>query len=168
MRSVARENDALMHESLHTAALKLVDRYPFEIEVAVPQHPLDPGAHVFRQAFNSGICVWTELQIDTPDIVGLTMQERRLSRMKRRIEPEPALGRKRRRHLDVRNKELIFEGRRAVGVRTESEEIRADAVVVNADFAHAMTKLVPDRLRSRWTDRKIEKKMLDPTTEEKR
>ncbi len=61
-------------------------------------------------------------------------------------------------------KELIFEGRRAVGVRTASEEIRADAVVVNADFAHAMTKLVPDRLRSRWTDRKIEKKKYSCST----
>ena len=31
----------------------------------------------------------------------------------------------------------------------------AKAVVVNADFGHAMTTLVPDRLRRRWTDAKI-------------
>ncbi len=60
--------------------------------------------------------------------------------------------------------ELLFEGRRAVGVRTASEEIRADAVVLNADFAHAMKKLVPDRLRARWTDRKIEKKKYSCST----
>jgi phytoene desaturase len=29
-------------------------------------------------------------------------------------------------------------------------------VIVNADFAHAMPRLVPDALRPRWTDRKIE------------
>ena len=29
---------------------------------------------------------------------------------------------------------------------------RSDALVINADFARAMTRLVPDRLRRRWTD----------------
>ena len=52
----------------------------------------------------------------------------------------------------------LQHGRRAVGVRTAAGELRADAVVVNADFADAMTKLVPDRLRRRWTDAKLEKK----------
>lgn len=60
--------------------------------------------------------------------------------------------------------EILFDGRRAVGVRTAAEEIRADAVVVNADFAHAMTRLVPDRLRARWTDRKIERKKFSCST----
>ena len=32
--------------------------------------------------------------------------------------------------------EILFEGRRAVGVRTAQGELRADAVVMNADFAH--------------------------------
>jgi phytoene desaturase len=60
--------------------------------------------------------------------------------------------------------DILFDGRRAVGVKTRAAEHRADAVVVNADFAHAMTKLVPDRLRSRWTDRKIEKKKFSCST----
>ncbi len=51
--------------------------------------------------------------------------------------------------------ELLFEGRRAVGARTAQATYPADAVVVNADFANAMTKLVPDRLRRRWTDVRI-------------
>jgi phytoene desaturase len=37
-------------------------------------------------------------------------------------------------------------------------------VVVNADFATAMTKLVPDRLRRRWTDARIEKKRYSCST----
>jgi phytoene desaturase len=61
-------------------------------------------------------------------------------------------------------KEILFDGRRAVGVRTGEAEYRADAVVINADFAHAMTKLVPDRLRRRWTDRKIERKKFSCST----
>lgn len=51
--------------------------------------------------------------------------------------------------------EILFAGRRAQGVRTASGIHRADAVVVNADFARAMEKLVPDRLRRRWTDAKL-------------
>jgi len=54
--------------------------------------------------------------------------------------------------------EIRFEGRRAVGVRTASGEFGADAIVVNADFANAMSKLVPNRLRRRWSDAKLAKK----------
>ena len=60
--------------------------------------------------------------------------------------------------------EILFEGRRAVGVRTASGEHRADALVINADFARAMTRLVPDRLRRRWTDRKIAGKRFSCST----
>lgn len=66
--------------------------------------------------------------------------------------------------LDTGVEEVLFEGRRAVGVRTAEETIRADAVVVNADFARAMTKLVPNRLRRRWTDAKIAKKKFSCST----
>ena len=61
-------------------------------------------------------------------------------------------------------KEILFEGRRAVGVRSKSGVHRADAVVVNADFARAMRRLVPDRLRRRWTDAKIAKKKFSCST----
>lgn len=60
--------------------------------------------------------------------------------------------------------ELLFEGRRAVGARTASGEVRADAVVVNADFGHAMTTLVPGRLRRRWTDAAIAGKRFSCST----
>ena len=61
--------------------------------------------------------------------------------------------------------EILFSGRRAVGVRTASNQVhRADAVVVNADFARAMEKLVPDHLRRRWTDRKLAKKKYSCST----
>lgn len=60
--------------------------------------------------------------------------------------------------------EVLFDGRRAVGVKTDAGEHRADALVINADFAHAMTKLVPDRLRRRWTDAKIETKKFSCST----
>lgn len=67
-------------------------------------------------------------------------------------------------HLDEPVEELLFEGRRAVGVRTASGVHRAASVVVNADFANAMTKLVPDRLRRRWSDAKIARKKFSCST----
>lgn len=60
--------------------------------------------------------------------------------------------------------EILFTGRRAVGVRTATAIHRADAVVVNADFARAMEKLVPDNLRRRWTDKKLAKKKYSCST----
>lgn len=61
-------------------------------------------------------------------------------------------------------KEILFEGRRAVGVRTARGSYSADALVVNADFARAMTRLVPDRLRRSWTDRRIARKRFSCST----
>jgi phytoene desaturase len=51
--------------------------------------------------------------------------------------------------------EILFAHRKAIGVRTSKQVYQADAIVVNADFARAMEKLVPDNLRRHWTDRKL-------------
>ena len=41
-------------------------------------------------------------------------------------------------------RKILFERKRAVGVRTGERCYKADAVIVNADFGHAMTRLVPE------------------------
>jgi phytoene desaturase len=61
-------------------------------------------------------------------------------------------------------KEILFAGRKAVGVRTQNGSHHADAVVVNADFARAMQKIVPDHLRRRWTDKKLAQKKYSCST----
>ncbi|HEX4495405.1 MAG TPA: phytoene desaturase family protein [Thermoanaerobaculia bacterium] len=61
-------------------------------------------------------------------------------------------------------REVLFEGRRACGVRTDQGIYRADALLLNADFARAMTRLVPDRLRRRWTDARIARKKFSCST----
>jgi phytoene desaturase len=63
-------------------------------------------------------------------------------------------------HLNEPVTQIRFQGRRAVGVRTAAADYDADAVVLNADFARAMSRLVPDRLRRRWSDRKLERKAV--------
>jgi phytoene desaturase len=60
--------------------------------------------------------------------------------------------------------EILFEGKRAVAIRTKEGRYKADSVVVNADFARAMNRMVPDRLRRRWTNRKIARKQYSCST----
>jgi len=66
--------------------------------------------------------------------------------------------------LDDEVEEILFEGRKAVGVRSRSGVHRADALVINADFARAMTRLVPNHLRPRWSDKKIAGKRFSCST----
>ena len=53
---------------------------------------------------------------------------------------------------------VLVENGKAIGVKTARHSLPADAVVVNADFAGAMRKLLPNHLRKKWTDEKLAKK----------
>ncbi|MBL9122122.1 MAG: phytoene desaturase, partial [Planctomycetaceae bacterium] len=79
-----------------------------------------------------------------------------MARLARRLGVEIA--------VDEPVEQLLFSGSRAVGLRTPTGEYRADAVVVNADFARAMERLVPNRLRPRWTDAKLARKRYSCST----
>ncbi len=59
---------------------------------------------------------------------------------------------------------LEFSGRKITAVRTPQGRYEADATVVNADFARSMTRLVPDTLRRRWSDRKIASRRFSCST----
>ncbi|MBK1660615.1 phytoene desaturase family protein [Paracraurococcus ruber] len=58
--------------------------------------------------------------------------------------------------LDTAVERVSVAGKRAHGVQVGGRHIPADAVIMNADFAHAMPRLVPEAVRPRWNDRKIE------------
>ncbi|MGZ8939801.1 MAG: phytoene desaturase family protein [Limisphaerales bacterium] len=60
--------------------------------------------------------------------------------------------------------EIIFAGKKAIGVRTDSGSHFADAVVINADFGRAMERLVPDKLRPRWSNKKLQQKKFSCST----
>jgi phytoene desaturase len=60
--------------------------------------------------------------------------------------------------------ELEFAGQRITAARTTRARYAADATVVNADFARSMTRLVPDALRRRWSDRKIASRRFSCST----
>ena len=117
---------------------------PGDVAVPVPEPVLDPVVHRIR--------------------IRRLPSDRRLRRghAKRWREVAEDLGVEI--SLDDEVEEILFEGRRAVGVRSRSGVHQADALVINADFARAMTRLVPDHLRRRWTDRKIARKQFSCST----
>lgn len=59
---------------------------------------------------------------------------------------------------------LTFSGKQVTGVVTNQGEYRTHRLVINADFARAMTRLVPDELRSRWTNRRLARKKFSCST----
>ena len=67
-------------------------------------------------------------------------------------------------HLNEPVERLHFDGRKVVGLDTSTGTYVSDATVVNADFARAMKNLVPDTLRRRWTDHRIESKKFSCST----
>jgi phytoene desaturase len=67
-------------------------------------------------------------------------------------------------HLNEGVEGIEFRGRRPVAVRTARGTYPTDALVINADFARAMKRLVPDNLRRRWTDAAISRKRFSCST----
>ncbi|MCE9631185.1 MAG: phytoene desaturase [Planctomycetia bacterium] len=70
--------------------------------------------------------------------------------------------------VDIRYEEpvesLEFAGKRITAAKTSRGTYEADATVVNADFARTMTRLVPDRIRRNWNDRKIASRRFSCST----
>lgn len=67
-------------------------------------------------------------------------------------------------HLHEEVQEVFFEGRRPIGVRTQNDAYPCDALVINADFARAMQRLIPERLRKRWSNEQLAKKRYSCST----
>ena len=61
-------------------------------------------------------------------------------------------------------REFVFEGKTVVGARTDEGTYSADRFVMNVDFATGIKGLVPDKLRRRWSDRKLDQKSYSCST----
>ena len=59
---------------------------------------------------------------------------------------------------------ILYEHGAAVGVEAAGERFAAGSVVVNGDFGHAMRRLVPEAMRPRWRDRKLDRAKLSCST----
>jgi phytoene desaturase len=68
-------------------------------------------------------------------------------------------------HLNRPVRRVLTEGGRAHGIEmADGEKIAADRVVVNADFAHALQKLLPDDARGSYTDAKLRRMRFSCST----
>ena len=60
--------------------------------------------------------------------------------------------------------DVELRGKKVTALTTEQQRYEADAFVVNADFAEWMTKMIPNQVRKRWSDEKLEKKRYSCST----
>ncbi|MGL4976514.1 MAG: phytoene desaturase family protein [Cetobacterium sp.] len=68
-------------------------------------------------------------------------------------------------HLDSAVKRVLFEDKKAIGVELEDgTSYMADHIILNADFASAMEKLIPEKLRDKYSDKNLEKKRYSCST----
>ena len=61
-------------------------------------------------------------------------------------------------------KEFIFDGKTVIGARTDEGTYSAEKFVMNVDFATGMKGLIPDKLRKRWSNKKLDEKSYSCST----
>jgi phytoene desaturase len=59
---------------------------------------------------------------------------------------------------------ILYENGEAVGIEAGGERVPAGSVVVNGDFGQAMRRLVPEDMRPRWRDGKLDRAKLSCST----
>jgi len=68
-------------------------------------------------------------------------------------------------HYNTPVKRLLLNGKKCIGVELEDgRKFRADEVIINADFAHAMNKLIPKGKLKKFTPGKLRKKKYSVST----
>ena len=60
--------------------------------------------------------------------------------------------------------EVIMDNKTIKGVVTKNGPFLADKVIMNADFAQGMTSLFPDKIRKKWSNKKIDSKKYSCST----
>ena len=67
--------------------------------------------------------------------------------------------------LNTRVKELVLDGRRATGIRLEDgTEEHFDRIIINADFGHAMSSLVPPGVLRKYAPKKLDRWKISCST----
>ena len=66
--------------------------------------------------------------------------------------------------LETEVEEVMIEGKTIQGLRTKNVDYLAEKVIMNADFAHAMTTMIPNQKRKKWSDEKLQNKSYSCST----
>lgn len=68
-------------------------------------------------------------------------------------------------YLHTPVKEIIFEEKKAVGVKLENGDVvNGDYIIINADFSTAIKELIPKHLRTKYSDENLDKKKYSCST----
>jgi phytoene desaturase len=59
---------------------------------------------------------------------------------------------------------IVYEDGEAVGIESQGERFAAGSIVVNGDFGHAIRHLVPESMRPRWTNKKLDRAKISCST----
>jgi len=59
---------------------------------------------------------------------------------------------------------IVYDSGEAVGVEANGELFPAGSVVVNGDFGHVMRRLVPETMRPRWKNRRLDRAKISCST----
>ncbi|SCY25742.1 phytoene desaturase family protein [Microvirga guangxiensis] len=59
---------------------------------------------------------------------------------------------------------ILYDNGEAVGVEAGGERFAAGSIVVNGDFGHAMRRLVPEAMRPRWKNKRLDRAKLSCST----
>ncbi|MCB8822981.1 phytoene desaturase family protein [Microvirga rosea] len=66
--------------------------------------------------------------------------------------------------LNTAVERVLYDNGRAIGIETNGERIAARAVIVNGDFGQAMRRLIPEKMRKSWPDKKLDRAKLSCST----
>ena len=107
---IADKECPVVNKGIHLAAAESIDARPFQLPLPIlAQHGFNAGADILEFLFLLGVGIPTQLEINTPDIVRLLVQQGGLARVERCVEPEAALGGKVCLHDDIGDQEAVFE-----------------------------------------------------------
>ena len=110
MRGIAGEDRPAVHEALHHAAGEGVDARPLMLPARLgSEHLAQAAVDILRLLLLVRIGVAAELEVDPQDVVGLAVQQHRVGRMERRVEPEAPLLRQVAGEPDIGDQELVVE-----------------------------------------------------------
>src|SRR5579872_2553257 len=110
MRGIAGKEHTALAESLEPAALKTIDADPNQLEGLIrAEHRPKTWENPLRAAFELGIGVTAELEIDAPNLVRLGVDEGRTAAIEGRVEPKAPLGGEPGVHLDIGDEKPVLE-----------------------------------------------------------
>ena len=111
MGRVTSEDDTTMAKVFNASTLKPIDGYPLQFKVhCFTKHRADARYDVGWFLLFLRVNISTQLKVDSPHVIWLFVQQRRLTPVKWRVEPKPSFRGKVGFHHDVSDEKVVLKG----------------------------------------------------------